>query len=138
MARGRVLALRPLYEAAGDRRGPRLRRAALELLDVPEPERLEIREIEPAHRARDVSEGVGALVPIVPGVGQRSRADRIEHDHARPRHAAILEPDGHRSWHARDLVWVVVVIALAMAVTWVTVKLFPERKSEDAALPKSS
>ena len=36
------------------------------------------------------------------------------------------------------LVWVVVVIALAMAVTWVTVKLFPERKTEDAALPKSS
>jgi hypothetical protein len=35
------------------------------------------------------------------------------------------------------LVWVCVVIALAMAVTWATVKLFPERKSEDA-LPKSS
>ena len=35
------------------------------------------------------------------------------------------------------LVWVVVVIALAMAVTWATVKAFPERKSEDA-LPKSS
>ena len=35
------------------------------------------------------------------------------------------------------LVWVVVVIALAMVITWVTVKLFPERKSEDA-LPKSS
>ena len=36
------------------------------------------------------------------------------------------------------LVWVVVVIALAMAVTWATVKAFPERKSEDASLPKSS
>jgi hypothetical protein len=30
------------------------------------------------------------------------------------------------------LVWVCVVIALAMAITWATVKLFPERKSGDA------
>ena len=49
---------------------PGLRRAALERLDVAEPERLEIREIEPTHGASDVAERVRALVAVLGGIGK--------------------------------------------------------------------
>ena len=90
VAGGRVLALRALEQAAGDRGRTRLRRAALERLDVAEPERLEVRQVEAADGARDVAERVGALVPVLGCIRQRSRAHGVEHDHARARHAAIL------------------------------------------------
>ena len=90
VARRRVLALRALEQAAGDRRSTRLRRAALERLDVAETERLEIGEVETADGAGDVAERVGALVAVVGRVRQLPRADGVEHDDARTRHAGIL------------------------------------------------
>ena len=86
----RVLAARALEQTAGDGRRARLRRAALERLDVPEPERLQRRQVETAHGTRDVAERVRALVAVVAGVGKLAGTDGIEHDHARARHAAIL------------------------------------------------
>ena len=50
VAGGRVLALRALQQPARDRRRARLRRAALQRLDVAEPERLEVGQVEPADR----------------------------------------------------------------------------------------
>jgi hypothetical protein len=58
----RVLPFRPLDEPAGDRGRAGLRRAALEGSDVPEAERLERRQVEPADGAGDVAERVRALV----------------------------------------------------------------------------
>ena len=75
----RVLALRALEQPAGDRRRARLRRAALERLDVAEAERLEVRQVEAADGARDVAERVGALVAVL---GRRRAAPR-----RRPRRA---------------------------------------------------
>ena len=80
----RVLALGALGEPPGHGRCARLRRAPLELLDVAEPERLEIREIEPSHRPRDVAQGVRPLVAETVGVGQRARPDAVQHDDACP------------------------------------------------------
>ena len=77
------LPLRALDEPAGDRGRAGLRRAALERLDVPEPERLEVRQVEASDRPRDVPERVGAVVAVLGGVGQRAGPDRIQHDHAR-------------------------------------------------------
>ena len=54
----RVLALRALEEPARDRGRARLRRAALERLDVSEAECLEVGQVEPADGARDVPQGV--------------------------------------------------------------------------------
>ena len=86
----RVLPLRALDQPASDRRGTGLRRTALERLDVAEPERLEVREVEAPNDASDVSERVRALVAILGGVGKRARSHGIEHDYASPRHMAIL------------------------------------------------
>ena len=97
MARRRVLAARALEQPAGDRRRAGLRRAALERLDVPEPERLESRQVEAADRARDVAERVRALVAEVGRVGQLARPDGVEDDHARAGHAAILVAVAMRS-----------------------------------------
>ena len=87
---GRVLALRSLEQAPGDGRGARLWRAALQRLDVPEPQCLDVREVEAAHRPRDVAERVGALVTVCGGIRKRSRAHGVQHNHASARHAAIL------------------------------------------------
>ena len=92
VAGGRVLALRPLEEPARDRRRSRLRRAALELLDVPEPERLHVREIEAADGLRDVRERVRALVAVPVGVRQRAGPDGVEHDHAGTRSRGLGHP----------------------------------------------
>ena len=81
VARRRVLALRALEQTPRDRRRPGLRRAALELLDVPEAERLHVGEIEPADGLGDVRERVGALVAVPVGVRQLTGADGVEHDH---------------------------------------------------------
>ena len=96
----RVLALRALDQPPGDRRRARLRRAALERLDVAETERLEIGQVEPADGAGDVPERVRALVPVVRCVRQLPRADGVEHDDARARHCGYLtQADGG---HPRD------------------------------------
>jgi hypothetical protein len=89
VARGRVLALRALEQPAGDRGRVRLRGAAFERLDVSETERLEVRQIEPADRVRDVSEGIRPLVAPVGGVGKLPRPDGVQHDHAGPRHSEL-------------------------------------------------
>ena len=86
----RVLALRALDQPAGDGRGARLRRAALERLDVAEAERLEVGKVEAADGAGDVAERVRALVPVLIGVRQRAGAHGVEHDHAGAGHGAIL------------------------------------------------
>ena len=86
----RVLALRPLDQATCDGRRAGLRRTTFERLDVSQAERLEIREVEAADRARDVSERVRALVTVFRRIGKLSRSNGVEHDDARPRHAAIL------------------------------------------------
>ena len=85
-----VLALRPLEQPACDGRRSGLRRASLERLDVAEPERLEIGQVEAPDRASDVPQRVRAFVPPLGRIRQRTSADGIEHDHARPRHAGSL------------------------------------------------
>ena len=104
----RVLALRPLEEPAGDRRRAGLRRAALERLDVPEPECLERRQIEAADGAGDVRERVRALVAELGRIRQLSRPDGVEHDDARPGHIGLsyfrdrgARSDRHRRVHRR-------------------------------------
>ena len=83
MAERRVLALGTLDQPSGDRGRPRLWRAALELLDVAEPERLEVRQVEAADGSGDVPERVRALVAEFAGVRKGAGADCIEDDHAR-------------------------------------------------------
>jgi hypothetical protein len=86
VAGGGVLALRTLEQPAGDRWSPGLRRAAFERHDVAETECLEVREVEPADRLRDVAERVRALVPVLAGIRQLPCPDRVEDDHTRTRH----------------------------------------------------
>ena len=95
---GRVLALRALEQATRDCGRARLRRAALERLDVAEAERLEIGQVEASDGASDVPERVRAFVPPLGSVRQLSRADGIEHDHACPRHAGSLRTAWTRFW----------------------------------------
>ena len=90
VARGRVLALRALEETARDGGCARLWRTTLERLDVPEPEGLEVRQVEASDGAGDVPERVRPFVPPLGRVRQLSRADGIEHDHTCPRHAGSL------------------------------------------------
>ena len=90
VAGGRVLALGALDQPPGDRRRAGLRRAAFERLDVAEAERLEVRQVEAPDRPGDVAERVRALVPELRGIRQRSGTDGVQHDDARPGHAAIL------------------------------------------------
>ena len=133
----RVLALRALEQPAGDRRRARLRRAALERLDVAEPERLEVRQVEAADGARDVAERVGALVAVFGGVRQRSGARRRR---ARSRKRAAR---GY-SRAAMDTVLGLIGLAVFIVVrrsrsppasTWLVVKLTPRAK---AARPSRS
>ena len=55
-------------------------------MHVSEPERLEVRQVEPSDRLRDVAERVGAFVPVLARVGQLPGPDGVEDDHARTRH----------------------------------------------------
>jgi hypothetical protein len=90
VSRGRVLALRPLDEPARNRGRSGLRRAAGQFLHVAETERLEIREVEPADRFRDVAKCVRPFVAVVGRIRQLTRPDGVEDDDARPWHEAIL------------------------------------------------
>jgi len=87
----------PLDEPSGDGGRPVHRRAAFERLDVAEPERLEIGEIESADGFRDVAERVGAFVSELGRVGQLPCADGVQHDDARAGHGAILRGSCTRS-----------------------------------------
>ena len=127
----RVLALRALEQPPGDRRRPRLRRAALERHHVAEAERLERGQVEASDGAGDVPERVRPLVPVLGRIGQLSRADGVEHDHARPRHAAILR----RAWTPSSVssAWSSTsssIVGLAAAVTWAVVKLSPSKSQK--------
>ena len=130
----RVLALRALDEPARDRRRSRLRRAALERLDVAEPERLEIRQVEAADGAGDVAERVRSLVAVLGGVRQRARADGVQHDDARAGHAgysrSVMEPSSACSASSSSSSR---VISLAAGVTWLVVKLFPHARPKKPA-----
>ena len=92
VARRRVLALRTLEQPSGDRGGPGLRRAPFQRLDVAEPERFQRRQVEAADGAGDVGEGVRPRVTELGSVRQLTRSDGVQHDDARPSHAAILLP----------------------------------------------
>ena len=108
-------------------------RAALERLDVAEAERLEARQVETADGARDVAEGVRPFVAVLGGIGQLTRADGVQHDHACSRHAAILR---RGMMTVLGLVGIVLfcacVIALAAGVTWLVVKLSPSKAAKPA------
>ena len=67
-----------------------LRRAALERLDVAEPESLEVGEIEPSDGAGHVAERVRSLVAVLGRIRKRPGPNRVQHDDAGARHAAIL------------------------------------------------
>ena len=84
--------IQELGEAAGDRRRPRLRRAALQGLDVSEAESFHCRQVEATDGAGDVPEGVRPLVTELTRIRQFARSDSVQHDDARPSHAAILLP----------------------------------------------
>ena len=88
--RRRVLAFRPLEQPTRDGRGARLRGAPFERLDITEPERLEIGQVEAPDRTSDVPQRVRAFVSPLGRIWQRTRADGIEHDHTGPRHAGSL------------------------------------------------
>ena len=112
---------------------------ALERLDVAEAERLQVRQVEPADGARDVAERVGALVAELVGVRQRAGTDGIEHDHARPRHRAILGARWTPSLAFFGLaVYIVGVIALAAGVTWLVVRISPTRDPKPARSTSAS
>ena len=81
-----VLPLGALDEPPGDSGSSRLRRASLERHDVPEPERLQVGQVEAADCACDVAERVRALVAVIGGVRQLPRPDGVEDDHARTGH----------------------------------------------------
>jgi hypothetical protein len=129
----RVLAFRPLDEPAGYRGRSGLRRAAGQLLDVSEAERLEARQIESADRLRDVAERVRAFVAVVRRIGQLARPDGVQHDYACPRHAAILRPGMMTVLGLLGIaLFCTAVISLAAAVTWLVVKLSPAKKPKPA------
>ncbi len=137
----RVLALRALEETAGHRRGTRLRRAALERHDVPEPEGLEVRQVEAADGAGRVAEGVRAFVSVLPCVRQLSSADGVENDDARPRHSA-----GYSTAALNDalgllllVVYIAGIVGIAAAITLAVIKVFPtERNPKSPDKPDDS
>ena len=96
-----VLAERVLEQAAGDRGRRGRRRTALERQHVAETELLEVREVEPSDRVRDVAERVRAGVAERRRIGQLTRADGVEHhDERSPPHAR--EPIQARASGARE------------------------------------
>ena len=86
----RVLALGAFEQTARHRRRAGLRGTAFQRFDVAEAEGLQVREVETSYGARNVAEGVGALVAVFGGVRKLAGTHGIEHDDTRPRHAAIV------------------------------------------------
>ena len=132
----RVLALRALDEPAGDGRRARLRRAALERLDVAEAERLEVRQVEAAD-----------------GLARRCRACRSPRRRtprrraARPRRRrpARLRRLGARGYPRRGMTTVLGLLGIVAllrgrdrargGVTWLVVKLSPAKKPKPQRRP---
>jgi hypothetical protein len=69
-----------------------LRGAAFERLDVSEAQRLHRGQVETTDGAGDIPEGVRPLVTELSCIRQFARSDSVQHDDARPSHAAILLP----------------------------------------------
>ena len=88
----RVLALRTFEQAARNGRRARLWRTPFERLDVPEPERLQGRQVETADGPGDVGKRVRPLVAELGRIRQRAGSDGVQHNDARARHRAILLP----------------------------------------------
>jgi hypothetical protein len=82
VARRRVLARRVLAQPAGDRGRVLARRAAAQRQHVAEPERLQVWQVETPDGVGDVLQRARPGVAVGRGVGQLTRADGIEHDHA--------------------------------------------------------
>ena len=59
-------------------------------LDVPEAERFEVGQVEPADGPGDVAERVRPLVAVLRRVRQLAGPDGVEHDHAGARHGAAI------------------------------------------------
>ena len=130
MAGRRVLALRALEQPTRDRRGARLGRAALERLDVAEPERLEVGQVEAPDGASDVSERVRAFIPPLGSIWQRTGADGIEHDHAGPRHAGSLRATWMTVLGLIELLfYVLAILTLSAAVTYAVVRISPAKRA---------
>ena len=130
MTRRRVLALRALEQPARDRRRAGLRRAALERLDVAEPERLEVGQVEAPDGASDVPERVRAFVSPLGRIRQLTRADGIEHDHAGPRHAGSLRTAWKPSSDSSSCCSTsLAILALSAAVTCAVVKISPAKRT---------
>ena len=100
---------------------------------LPEAERLERRQVETSDGAGDVAEGVRPLVTELRSVRQRARADGVQHDHARARHAAILLPWPTSLDCSELLLFIACVIALAAGVTWLVVKISPLPSGKDSS-----
>jgi hypothetical protein len=129
VARRRVLSLRPLDEPARHGGCAGLRGATLERLHVAEAERLEARQVQSSDCSGDVAQGVRALVAVLCGVRQLAGSDRVEHDDARPGHPAILgTPVSNALGLLAFVAYVLAVVGVAAGVTWVVVRLTPEKK----------
>src|SRR5262249_10852842 len=122
----RVLALRALDQAAGDRGRARLRRATFERLDVAQPERFQRRQVEAADGPGDVRQRVGAFVTEVRRIRQLARPDGVQDDDARTRHIRGYPTHVETVLGIIGLaVFVAFIISLAAGVTWIVVKLSP-------------
>ena len=124
----RVLALRALEQPAGDGRRPWLWRAAGERLDVSEPERLHVRQVETTDGPGDVAERVGAFVSVIRRVRQLPRADGVKNDDARTRHAGILGRVSTVLGLLGLVGFIVGILALSAGATALTVKISPTRQ----------
>ena len=120
-----------VLDGSGNGRCARLRWAALERHDVPEAERLEIRQVETADGAGRVAEGVGTFVSVLPCVRQLSSADGVEHDDARPRHSG-----GYSTAALSDVlgllllvVYIAAIVGLAAGITLLVIKIFPTERT---------
>jgi hypothetical protein len=91
----RVLAGPERVQAAVERRRAR-RRDALQRQDRAEPEPLHPRQLQTAGQLGQMGERGGARVAVVGRVGQRARADGVEHDDDCASCARTVDP-----WHGR-------------------------------------
>src|SRR5687767_115642 len=55
----------------------------LQWCNTAEPERFQLRKVEPPDGAREIAERVAAGISVIGGVGRRPNANAVEHDHDR-------------------------------------------------------
>ena len=129
----RVLTLRALDEPAGEGRRSRLWRTPLELDHVAEAKRFEVGEVETADRPSNVPERVGPFIPVGAGVGELSDANPVKNDYARSWHGGILGSMDTFIGVLEMVAWLIMVLILAAAATYLAVKITPDRsKPEDS------